>query len=84
MAEQYLTAKELAAFCGMSRAEQLHSLRVLQVVLEAAREHATGFGGVRPAARCRQVTLSFGSLAEDLLRYRHSRDAIFVSSIGQE
>ena len=34
LAEQYLTAKELAAFCAMSRAEQLHSLRVLQVVLE--------------------------------------------------
>lgn len=34
LAEQYLTAKELAAFCELSRAEQLHSLRVLQGVLK--------------------------------------------------
>ena len=34
LAEQYLTAIEFAAFCAMSRAEQLHSLRALQEVLK--------------------------------------------------
>ncbi len=34
LAEQYLTAIEFSAFCAVSRAEQLHSLRVLQEVLK--------------------------------------------------